>query len=178
MAAGGAFAFQKGPDGNYNGKETGVNNDGAVAGAQVLKDLIDTGVMPKGVDYGVMDGAFAKGELGMVLNGPWSWAGYKTAGIDVGVAPIPSVNGQPSKPFVGVFAFAVNAASPNKDLAIELLENYILTDESLALWNKTGQLALSRTPPSACRCRPTRKWVRSGRQWARHSATSPAVRKM
>jgi maltose/maltodextrin transport system substrate-binding protein len=140
MAANGAFAFQKGADGNYNGKETGVNNDGAIEGATVLKDLIDSGVMPKGVDYGVMDGAFAKGELGMVLNGPWSWAGYKTAGIDVGVAPIPSVGGQPSKPFVGVFAFAVNAASPNKDLAVELLENYILTDESLAIWNKTGQL--------------------------------------
>jgi maltose/maltodextrin transport system substrate-binding protein len=140
MAANGAFAFQKGADGKYNGKETGVNNDGAIEGATVLKDLIDSGVMPKGVDYGVMDGAFAKGELGMVLNGPWSWAGYKTAGIDVGVAPIPSVGGQPSKPFVGVFAFAVNAASPNKDLAVELLENYILTDESLAIWNKTGQL--------------------------------------
>ena len=106
----------------------------------MLKDLIDKGVMPKGVDYGVMDGAFAKGDVAMVLNGPWSWAGYKTAGIDVGVAPIPSVNGQASKPFVGVFAFAVNAASPNKDLAIELLESYILTDENLAIWNKTGQL--------------------------------------
>jgi maltose/maltodextrin transport system substrate-binding protein len=140
MAAGGGYAFQKGADGNYNGKETGVNNDGSVAGATVLKDLIDTGVMPKGVDYGVMDAAFAKGEVGMVLNGPWSWSGYKTAGLDIGVAPIPGVGGKPSKPFVGVFAFALNAASPNKDLAVELLENYILTDESLAIWNKSGQL--------------------------------------
>lgn len=140
MAAGGGFAFQKGADGNYNGKETGVNNEGAIAGAQVLKDLVDSGVMPKGVDYGVMDGAFAKGEVGMVLNGPWSWGGYKTAGLDIGVAPIPSVNGQPSKPFIGVFAWAINAASPNKDLAKELIESYILTDENLAIWNKSGQL--------------------------------------
>ena len=49
------------------------------------------------------------------------------------MAAIPSVNGQPSKPFVGVFAFAINAASPNKDLAVVLIENYILTDESLAI---------------------------------------------
>jgi maltose/maltodextrin transport system substrate-binding protein len=140
MMAGGAFAFQKGPDGNYNGKETGVNNEGAVTGATLLKKMIDDGLMPKGVDYGVMDGAMAKGQVAMVLNGPWSWAGYKNAGIDIGVAPIPSVAGQPSKPFVGVFAFAVNAASPNKDLAIELLENYILTDENLAVWNQSGQL--------------------------------------
>ena len=140
MMAGGAFAFQKGADGKYNGKETGVNNDGAVAGASMLKKLLDDGTMPSGVDYGVMDGAMAKGEVAMVLNGPWSWAGYKTAGIDVGVAKIPSIDGKESKPFVGVFAFALNAASPNKDLAVEFLENYVLTDEGLASWNATGQL--------------------------------------
>jgi maltose/maltodextrin transport system substrate-binding protein len=140
MAAGGGFAFQKGADGNFNGKETGVNNEGSIAGATVLKDLVDSGIMPKGVDYGVMDGAFAKGEVGMVLNGPWSWGGYKGAGLDIGVAAIPSVNGQPSKPFIGVFAWAINAASPNKDLAKELIESYILTDENLAVWNASGQL--------------------------------------
>jgi maltose/maltodextrin transport system substrate-binding protein len=140
MMAGGAYAFQKGADGNFDGKDTGVNNEGAIAGGNQLKKMIDDGVMAKGVDYGVMDGAMAKGEVAMVLNGPWSWAGYKNAGIDVGVAPIPSVGGKASKPFVGVFAFAINAASPNKDLAKELIESYILTDESLEIWNKTGQL--------------------------------------
>lgn len=33
-------------------------------------------------------------------------------------------------------SFAINAASPNKELAIELLENYVLTDEGLATWNE------------------------------------------
>jgi maltose/maltodextrin transport system substrate-binding protein len=140
MMAGGAYAFQKGPDGNYDPTNTGVNNEGAVTGATLLKKLVDDGIMPKGVDYGVMDGAFVKGQTAMIINGPWSWKGYRDAGIDVGVAAIPSVNGQPSKPFVGVFAFAINAASPNKDLAKELIENYILTDENLAIWNQSGQL--------------------------------------
>jgi maltose/maltodextrin transport system substrate-binding protein len=140
MAAGGGFAFEKGSDGSYVGTETGVNNEGALAGANMLKSLIDEGVMPKGVDYALMDGAMAKGEAAMVINGPWSWAGYKTAGIDIGVAPLPSVGGKPSKPFVGVFAFAINAASPNKDLAVELLENYVLTDEGLSAWNAAGHL--------------------------------------
>ncbi len=140
MAAGGGYAFQKGADGNYVGTETGVNNEGSLAGAGMLKSLIDSGVMPKGVDYALMDGAMAKGETAMVLNGPWSWAGYEAAGIDIGVAPIPSIGGNPSKPFVGVFAFAVNAASPNKDLAVELLENYIMTDEGLSAWNANGHL--------------------------------------
>ena len=62
------------------------------------------------------------------------------AGIDVGVAPLPSVNGQPSPAFLGVYSAAVNAASPNKDLAVELIENYMLTDEGLAAWNGNGNL--------------------------------------
>jgi len=139
MMANGGYAFQK-KDGVYDGTDTGVNNEGAVIGATLVKTLIDTGVTPKGVDYGVMDGAMQKGEVAMVINGPWSWGGYKGAGIDFGVAPLPTVAGKPARPFVGVFAFAVNAASPNKDLATELIENYLLTDENLATWNQNGML--------------------------------------
>jgi len=139
LMANGGFAFQK-VDGIFDGKNTGVNNEGAMMGANVLKSLFDDGVMPAGVDYGVMDGAMAKGETAMVINGPWSWAGYKGAGINIGVAPLPTVNGQVSPPFLGVPAFAINAATPNKDLVIELLENYILTDEGLAAWNANGNL--------------------------------------
>ncbi len=139
LMANGGFAFQK-VDGVFDGKNTGVNNEGAMMGANVLKSLFDDGVMPAGVDYGVMDGAMAKGETAMVINGPWSRAGYKGAGINIGVAPLPTVNGQVSPPFLGVPAFAINAATPNKDLVIELLENYILTDEGLAAWNANGNL--------------------------------------
>jgi maltose/maltodextrin transport system substrate-binding protein len=139
MAANGGYAFVK-KDGTYDGKDTGVNNAGAIQGGEVLKSLIDQGVMPAGVDYGVMDGAMNKGEVAMVINGPWAWGNLKTSGIDFGVAPLPSVGGQPSKPFIGVTSFAINAASPNKDLAVELLENYLLTDEGLNAWNANGNL--------------------------------------
>jgi maltose/maltodextrin transport system substrate-binding protein len=139
LMANGGYAFVK-KDGTYDGKDTGVANEGAIAGATVLKGLIDSGIMPAGVDYGIMDGAMAKGEVAMVLNGPWSWSGYKAAGIDIGVAPIPTVNGKVSPPFLGVYSAAVNAASPNADLAVEFIENYMLTDEGLAAWNANGDL--------------------------------------
>ena len=132
--AGGGYAFQK-VDGSYDGSTTGVNTDGAIAGAEVLKSLFDDGVMPQGVDYGVMDGAMNNGEVAMVLNGPWSWAGFEGSGINFGVAPIPTVNGEVSPPFLGVQALGINAASPNQDLAVELIENYLATDEGLAIWN-------------------------------------------
>ncbi|NVK29976.1 MAG: maltose/maltodextrin ABC transporter substrate-binding protein MalE [Gammaproteobacteria bacterium] len=139
LMANGGFAFQK-VDGVYDGKSTGVNNDGAKLGGKVLKALFDDGVMATGVDYGVMDGAMAAGEVAMVINGPWSWSNYKGAGINLGLAPIPSVNGKASPSFLGVQALALNAASPNADLAKELIENYLITEAGLATWNQNGAL--------------------------------------
>ncbi|MCX7300897.1 MAG: maltose/maltodextrin ABC transporter substrate-binding protein MalE [Rhodobacterales bacterium] len=137
LMAGGGFAFQK-VDGVYDGTVTGVNTEGAIAGAELFKSLFDAGVLPTGVDYGVMDGAMANGEVAMVLNGPWSWAGYRAAGIDIGVAPIPTVGGNVAPPFLGVQVLGINAASPNADLAKEFIENYLTTDEGLASWNAGG----------------------------------------
>ncbi|MGQ0610226.1 MAG: maltose/maltodextrin ABC transporter substrate-binding protein MalE [Paracoccaceae bacterium] len=137
LMAGGGFAFQK-VDGVYDGKSTGVNTEGAIAGAETLKSLFDSGALTAGVDYGVMDGAMASGKVAAVLNGPWSWAGYRAAGIDIGVAPIPTVGGNVSPPFLGVQVLGINAASPNADLAKEFIENYLATDEGLATWNAKG----------------------------------------
>jgi len=135
LMANGGYAFKKNDAGSYDPSDTGVANAGAKQGAAMLRKLIDDGVMPSGVDYGVMDAAINKGEVAMVLNGPWAWSNLKTSGINFGVAPIPSVNGQPSKSFVGVMGATINAASPNKDLAKEFIENYLLSDEGLKTVN-------------------------------------------
>ncbi|HHG89409.1 MAG TPA: maltose/maltodextrin ABC transporter substrate-binding protein MalE [Devosia sp.] len=134
LMANGGYAFKK-VDGVYDANDTGVNNAGAIAGASMIKSLIDEGVMPSGVDYGVMDAAINKGEVAMVINGPWAWSNLQDSGINFGVAPIPSIDGNPSKAFVGVLAAVVNAASPNADLATEFIENYLLQDDGLKMVN-------------------------------------------
>lgn len=139
LMANGGYAFQK-VDGSFDGSDTGVNNEGAKIGGNVLKSLFDEGVLPEGVDYGVMDGAMANGETAMVINGPWSWGGYEGNGRNIAVASIPTVNGMTSPAFIGVYSAAINAASPNQDLAVELLENYILSDDGLATWNANSAL--------------------------------------
>ncbi len=134
LMANGGYAFQK-VNGVYDPNDTGVNNAGSIAGASMIKSLIDDGVMPAGVDYGVMDAAINKGEVAMVINGPWAWSNLQDSGINFGVAPIPSIDGNPSKAFVGVLAATINAASPNADLAKEFLENYLLQDDGLKMVN-------------------------------------------
>lgn len=132
FAANGAYPFKKTETG-YDVKDTGVNNEGAKMAANTIKGLIDAGVMPKGADYGVMDASFNKGELAMMINGPWAWANLKKSGINFGVATIPSINGQSGKPFIGVTAATISTASPNRDLAVEFIENYMLSVKGLKM---------------------------------------------
>ncbi len=154
LAANGGFAFNK-IDGSYDGSTTGVNTEGAVEGAQVLASLIADKVMPAGVDYGVMEGAMNNGEVAMMINDPWAWANLESSGIDFGVAPLPTVDGKLTPPFLGVQAIAFNAASPNTDLAQEFVENYLTTDEGLAEWNAEGALgALADTSAAAAQDDP------------------------
>jgi maltose/maltodextrin transport system substrate-binding protein len=131
LAANGGYAFGRDPKGNYKASDVGVNNAGAVKGAQMLVKLIDGGVMPKGATYATMEAAMNKGDIAMMISGPWAWPNLKKSGIEFGVAPIPSVGGKPSKSFVGVQGAMINRASPNKDLAVEFIEHYMLTAEGL-----------------------------------------------
>ncbi|OED42528.1 maltose ABC transporter substrate-binding protein MalE [Endozoicomonas sp. (ex Bugula neritina AB1)] len=134
LAADGGYIFKQTPNG-YDVKDTGVNNKGAMAGAKMLVELIDEGVTPRGVDYGVMESSFNKQTTSMMMTGPWAWANLDKNEINYGVAPLPSINGRPAKPFVGVWGAALNNASPNKSLAKEFLENYLLTEDGLMVMN-------------------------------------------
>lgn len=134
MAAAGGYIFAE--DGqSLDVTDTGVNNAGAVKGAKMLETLIEKGVMPRGADYGAMDAAFNKGEIAMMISGPWAWSNLKKSGINFGVTTLPTVDGHPSKPMVGVMAATLNAASPNHDLAVEFLENYALSVKGLKMVN-------------------------------------------
>ncbi len=141
IAAQGGYAFKK-VNGGYDVKDTGVNNAGAKAGMQFISDLITKGYMEKGADYGVMEAQFTKGKTACIINGPWGWPNYDGAKVDFSVYKLPKLGGQPAKAFVGVTALAINAASPNKELATEFIENYLLTDEGLEAVNNDKALGV------------------------------------
>lgn len=131
LAANGGYPFGRNAKGDYVATDVGVNNAGAVQGAEMIVKLIAEGVMPKGANYSTMEAAMSKGEVAMMISGPWAWANLKKAKIDFGVAPIPSIGGKPSKAFIGVQGAMINRASTQKQLAVEFIENYMLTMDGL-----------------------------------------------
>jgi maltose/maltodextrin transport system substrate-binding protein len=131
LAGPGGFVFGRNAQGEYDPTVVGVNNAGALAGAQLLDRLVREGLMPRGARYSDMEAQFAAGKVAMMISGPWAWDNVKKKRIDFGVAAVPALNGKPAKPFVGVLGCMVTAPSKVKDIAREFLENHLLRIEGL-----------------------------------------------
>ncbi|MDR3432448.1 MAG: maltose/maltodextrin ABC transporter substrate-binding protein MalE [Rouxiella aceris] len=139
IAADGGYAY-KYENGKYNIKNTGVNNEGSKAGLQFIIDLVKNKHINADTDYSIAEAAFNKGQTAMTIDGPWAWSNLDKSKINYGVTLLPTFHGKASKPFVGVLTAGINAASPNKELAKEFLENYLITNEGLSAVNKDKPL--------------------------------------
>lgn len=135
LAANGGYAFKLKPDGTYDAEDTGVNNAGALKGAELLRKLIAEKYMPTGSGYSEMEAGMSKGTVAMMINGPWSWDNLKKSNIDFGVTKIPTVAGKKAAPFVGVLGAMLNKSTPNRDVAVEFIENYMLSVKGLKTIN-------------------------------------------
>jgi maltose/maltodextrin transport system substrate-binding protein len=113
-------------------RNIGIANPRAIEGLSEITALVQAGMLPKSVSYGVTEERMGRGKLAMTISGPWAWPNLVKSGIDFALAPIPGVNGSVGWPFVGVSVAYLNRSSPNQDLAEEFLENYFLTEEGVS----------------------------------------------
>jgi len=118
-------------DKGQNKDDIGLNTEGAIAGLKYYGSLKDS-ILPLNsgdINYDIKKGLFIGGTLAMDINGPWTIGDYRNAGIDFGVAPLPSINGQPASSFSGIKAWYVNSFSkyPN---AARLFSYYASTKEA------------------------------------------------
>ncbi len=82
------------------------------------------GVMPKESDYQVAETLFKEGKAAMIVNGPWSWSGYRKGGIDLGIAPIWTLpNGRAGMPMTASKGYSINVNVKAEELpaVIELI---------------------------------------------------------
>lgn len=135
ISAAGGYAFKRNADGTYDARDVGINNPGAVRGVETLMGLIQAGVMPRTASYADAEAGVNEGRIAMMINGPWSWNNLKKSKIDFGVAPYPKIDGKQGGPFVGVLGAMLSTASPNKELANEFMENYLLSIDGLKAVN-------------------------------------------
>jgi maltose-binding protein MalE len=99
-----------------------------------LKSLRDEKVLPRECDYQIAETLFKEGKAAMVVNGPWSWSGYRKAGVDLGIAPLFRMPGgawaQPMVASKG-YSISVNVPAEKMPLLTELVEFLTSPEASL-----------------------------------------------
>lgn len=120
-------------DQNTNPNDIGLNNEGAVKAAQLLKRLRQE-VLPLNsgdISYDIKGSLFEEGKLLFDMNGPWAVQGYLDAGVNFGVMPLPVLdNGKIPTSFSGIRGLYVNAYTEYPDAA-SLFAKFATSEEML-----------------------------------------------
>ena len=135
ISAGGGYVF-KNNNGTLDTEDIGLNNDGAKKGYAFLKSLIDKNLFKADITDDVAKGNFTTGKTNFYISGPWSIADAEKANINLGIAPLPTLNGSAMKPFLGVQTAFVSGKSKKQDLAWKLMS--YLTDKTPEMLLQTG----------------------------------------
>ncbi|WP_027480609.1 maltose ABC transporter substrate-binding protein [Deinococcus pimensis] len=142
----GGYVF-KNNGGTLNTKDVGVGNAGSAKAMQLLNDLrYKYNLVPEGVTGDAINGAFLDGKLAMRIGGPWNMGDIKKAGINYGIAPLPTPPGATGKwsPFVGVQGVMMNAYSKQKAVAAAFAKSLVQADAQVAFNKAGGRIPISK----------------------------------
>ncbi len=147
----GGYVFGRDANGSLVPSDIGLDNEGAIAGAQALKDLrFGSELIPSGTNYDVANGLFVDGALGMMYNGPWAISQYKDAGINLKVVPMPPLaDGTVWSGFMGVQGVLLNQFSDHKVDAANFAKWLTRKDAQVSMARLSGRIPASTTALAA-----------------------------
>ncbi|TVR88158.1 MAG: extracellular solute-binding protein [Trueperaceae bacterium] len=141
----GGYVFGSDATGSLVAGDVGLDIEGAIAGAQAVKDLrFEHGLVPAGTNYDVANGLFVDGALAMIYNGPWAVSQYESAGLDVSVHPMPPLaDGTPFSGFMGVQGVLMNPFSTMRADAANFAKWITRTDAQVTMAQFSGRIPAS-----------------------------------
>jgi maltose-binding protein MalE len=111
-----------------------LNTQSNVEALTFIMDLRDKyKIVPNEADYNIADVLFKDGKAGMIINGDWSWAGYRKAGINIGVAPLPKITktGLWCAPMISPKGYSINSnVSDDKLTEVVKLLKFLMEPEN------------------------------------------------
>ena len=131
-----------GPEGTDTTK-TNINSPASVEGMQYfqgLRSILNVPSADLGTEF--TDGAFSAGSVAMYITGPWNIKNFEDAGLNFGVAPLPSLpgNSDPVASFSGTRAMFVSAYSAYPEEAAKFAEFLISPEMQKLRFDITGAL--------------------------------------
>jgi arabinogalactan oligomer / maltooligosaccharide transport system substrate-binding protein len=141
----GGYVFGQDETGSLDPSDVGIDSEGAIRGAQELKDLqFVHGLIPPGAGYDVVNGLFVDGALAMIYTGPWAISQYQAAGHEVSVHPVPPLaDGTPFSGFMGVQGVLMNAFSARRADAANFAKWITRKDAQVSMAELSGRIPAS-----------------------------------
>lgn len=145
IAGMGGYIFGQNADGSLNVKDIGLANKGSLDAVNYIKKFYTEGLFPAGIigDTGAnaIDSLFTEKKAAAVITGPWVFQPYKDAGINYGVAPLPTLpNGEHMHSLLGVKGFSISTYSKQKDLSQKFIEFINQPEYAKIRFEKTGEI--------------------------------------
>lgn len=130
----GGYIFAQDENGNYDPSDIGLNNAGAVEGAEYIQKFYKEGLFPTGIigeqGISVIESLFTEGKAAAIISGPWNVEPFTKAGVNYGIQKLPELaNGENMTAFIGVKSYNVSSYSKNPELAEEFVK-FIANEEN------------------------------------------------
>ncbi len=128
-------------DNGTNPEDMGLNNDGAVKGAEYYRSLKE--ILPltsTDITGDVKIALFSEGNLAFNMDGPWAVKGYRDAGVNFGVMPFPKFGDKDPKSFSGVRSLFVSSFT-KYPIAAKMFADFATSKEIAKLrYEQNGQI--------------------------------------
>lgn len=142
-----AFGYRPfGPDLD-NKNQVGFESPEIKAALAWFRDSLKPVVSGDSTDPAGKGTEFEAGNIPLIIAGPWNIEAYKSKSdvIDLGVAQMPTISGQPVQTYAGAIMTAVYKYSKNRDAAVKFVE-FMNSDKAMELLYKhKGKLPALKT---------------------------------
>lgn len=119
-----------------------LNNQGGIDGLDYIKSWLETfpiGLQDEQSAGDFITRYFQEGKTAAIIDGPWNVSNYLDAGVNLGLAPLPTLpNGSKPTPFAGIKTWAVTAFASDKELATAWTK-YVTNEANAAKFYDTTQ---------------------------------------
>jgi len=112
----GGYLFGLDDQGNYNPDDLGIDNEGGIAAAVWLDQMVKDGHIAADIDFDTAKSLFNEGKAAFYITGPWNLPAFQEAGVKYAISPVPAGT-EAARPFMGARGLMVNAFSTQPALA-------------------------------------------------------------
>jgi arabinogalactan oligomer/maltooligosaccharide transport system substrate-binding protein len=109
-----------------------LTEEAATTWLTTMRDLQQQGNLPREATGEAAKALFMGGNSGSFYSGPWDVTDVRAADVEWEITPLPQVNGQDARPFLGTKAMYVSSQSPCQDAALAFIEQFTSTETGLA----------------------------------------------